>query len=63
MNSSVDEFQQKHVSYSMVEAKDLPFHCPPKDAQKWNMHPKVFLKFDLECNSSCPYCGASYELA
>ena len=63
MNSSVDEFQQKHVSYSMVEVKDLPFHCPPKDAQKWNMHPKVFLKFDSEGKSSCPYCGASYELA
>ncbi|HIM53948.1 MAG TPA: zinc-finger domain-containing protein [Gammaproteobacteria bacterium] len=47
----------------MVEAKDLPFHCPPKDAQKWNMHPKVFLKFDSEGKSSCPYCGASYELA
>ncbi|MCS5586106.1 MAG: zinc-finger domain-containing protein [Gammaproteobacteria bacterium] len=63
MNSSIDEFQQKHVSFSVVEAKDLPFHCPPKEANKWNMHPKVFLKFDSEGKADCPYCGASYELA
>ncbi|ALE53068.1 hypothetical protein SP60_07610 [Candidatus Thioglobus autotrophicus] len=62
MNSPVDGFQQKHVSYSTVEAKNLPFHCPPKDAQKWNMHPKVFIQFDEKGKGMCPYCGASYEL-
>jgi len=29
MSSQVDDFQQKHVSFSVVEGKDLPFHCPP----------------------------------
>ncbi|SMN11090.1 hypothetical protein SPBRAN_1330 [uncultured Candidatus Thioglobus sp.] len=58
----VDNFQQKYVLFSRVEAKDLPAHCPPSDATKWNMHPKVFLKFDSKGCASCPYCGARYEL-
>ncbi len=63
MSDSVDGYQQKHVSFSTVEAKDLPFHCPPKGAQTWNMHPKVFLQFGEDGKASCPYCSASYELA
>ncbi|SMN00165.1 hypothetical protein SPONN_119 [uncultured Candidatus Thioglobus sp.] len=60
---AVDDFQQKYVIFSRVEAKDLPAHCPPPSAKKWNMHPKVFLKFDSEGRASCPYCGSKYELA
>jgi uncharacterized Zn-finger protein len=63
MSTEIDIFQQKHVSFSTVEAKDLPFHCPPKEANKWSMHPKVFLKFDSTGKAACPYCGASYKLA
>lgn len=59
---NVDFFQQKNVSYSIVEKKDFPGHCPPKNAQKWNMHPKVFLKFDNQGQAVCPYCGSKYEL-
>jgi uncharacterized Zn-finger protein len=55
-------FHQKNVSYSIVEKGDLPAHCPPKDAIKWNMHPKVFLQFDDKGHGACPYCGAKYEL-
>lgn len=62
MNASIDDFQQKHVSHSIVEAKDLPFHCPPKGTTKWNMHPKVYIKFNKNNKGFCPYCGASYEL-
>ena len=62
MIDTVDEFQQKHVSHSTVEDKDLPFHCPPRGSNKWNMHPKVFIKFDKDGKGSCPYCSASYEL-
>lgn len=63
MNAGIDDFQQKHVSFNMVEARDLPAHCPPKEAQTWNMHPKVFLKFDAKGKAACPYCGANYKLA
>jgi uncharacterized Zn-finger protein len=53
----------KHTSYySLVSKNELPFHCPPKEAQKWNMHPKVFLPFDKEGRANCPYCGAIYKL-
>ena len=38
----------KRSSFSLVSENELPFHCPPKEAQKWNMHPKVFLTFDEE---------------
>ncbi len=62
MTRFVDDFQQKHVSFSMVKTQDLPAHCPPVEAQKWNMHPKVFLKFDAKGLASCPYCGVSYKL-
>jgi uncharacterized Zn-finger protein len=54
--------QTKHKSFSLVSKEDLPFHCPPKESQKWNMHPKVFLSFDEQGKTSCPYCGDSYEL-
>jgi uncharacterized Zn-finger protein len=53
---------QKHKSISTLNSADLPFHCPPKEASKWNMHPKVFLSFDKDNRAACPYCGASYEL-
>ncbi len=62
MIDPVDDFQQKHVSHSIVKAKNLPFHCPPKDAQKWNMHPRVFIQFDKKGKGVCPYCSANYEL-
>jgi len=54
--------QTKHRSFYLVASKDLPFHCPTKEMQKWNMHPKVFLAFDSQGKASCPYCSASYEL-
>jgi len=52
----------KHTSFRLVSKNELPFHCPPKGAQKWNMHPKVFLSFDEEGEAYCPYCGAIYIL-
>jgi len=46
----------------LISKKDLPIHCPPKDASKWNMHPKVFLSFDEDGKATCPYCGSLYKL-
>lgn len=63
MATDIDDFHQKNVSFNLVEMDDFPAHCPPKEAQKWNMHPKVFLQFDDKGHASCPYCGAKYELA
>jgi len=55
-------FDKKYTSITLVPKKELPFHCPPKGTEKWNMHPKVFLSFNEQGKTSCPYCGASYEL-
>ena len=52
----------KHTSFSLVSKNELPFHCPPKESPKWNMHPKVFLSFDEEGKANCPYCGSIYRL-
>jgi len=52
----------KPSSFRLVSKNELPFHCPPKQAQKWNMHPKVFLSFDEKGRANCPYCGAIYKL-
>ncbi len=60
--SNVDGFQQKNVSYNAVEKDDLPICCPPKDAQKWHMHPKVYMQFNEQGHAVCPYCGSKYEL-
>ena len=51
-----------HTSFRYVSKDELPFHCPPKEARKWNMHPKVFLSFDEKGRANCPYCGAIYKL-
>ena len=52
----------KYKSFGVVTKDDLPFHCPTKDSSKWNMHPKVFLSFDKDGKSNCPYCGTEYRL-
>jgi len=58
----VNSISSNQSDISLVSKKDLPAHCPPKNASKWNMHPKVFLQFDELGNASCPYCGALYKL-
>ncbi len=49
-------------TFVLVSKNEIPFHCPPKEAEAWNMHPKVFLSFSEEGKSKCPYCGANYQL-
>jgi uncharacterized Zn-finger protein len=58
----VNSISSNQSDVALVSKKDLPAHCPPKNASKWNMHPKVFLQFDEFGNASCPYCGALYKL-
>ncbi|BAS67842.1 MAG: zinc-finger domain-containing protein [Gammaproteobacteria bacterium] len=62
MTIGINDFQQKNVSFSVIKRKDLPAHCPPIEAQKWNMHPKVFMQFSNKGEAVCPYCGSKYQL-
>jgi uncharacterized Zn-finger protein len=50
----VNSISSNQSDVALVSKKDLPAHCPPKNASKWNMHPKVFLQFDEFGNASCP---------
>ncbi len=46
----------------VVEACDLPLHCPmPKDTL-WNAHPRVYLRLQEAGEVRCPYCGTLYRL-
>ena len=46
----------------MVQAKDLPVHCPGPQAPVWSMHPRVFLDVGRTGEAKCGYCGAVYRL-
>jgi len=42
---------------------DKPFTCPPKDADRASLHPRVFLPLDkVGDKAKCFYCGAAYSL-
>ena len=46
-----------------ISSVELPLSCPRPEDESWNMHPRVFLKFDKTTgNAECPYCGAIYHL-
>lgn len=47
----------------MVEAGDLPLHCPGPKTPLWNSHPRVFLPIETKGEARCPYCGTLYRLA
>lgn len=48
----------------VVNAQDLPLHCPTNDNALWCAHPKVFLPIDTSPDKTyrCPYCGTLYRL-
>ena len=52
----------KQKNFRLVNKKELPFYCPPKEEENWNMHPKVFLVFDAQGKASCYYCSSKYEI-
>jgi uncharacterized Zn-finger protein len=45
-----------------LTAKDLPASCPIKGTPAWDMHPRVYIEFNDEKTSVCPYCGNRFEL-
>ncbi|SFV54948.1 hypothetical protein MNB_SUP05-5-326 [hydrothermal vent metagenome] len=55
-----NKFKKQHVVFYKVTKDDLPFHCPPKETENWNLHPKVFLDLEKKGHATCPYCSAYY---
>ena len=43
-----------------VTARDLPLHCPLKNAPLWSQHPRVFLDIEDSGRILCPYCSTLY---
>jgi uncharacterized Zn-finger protein len=46
----------------VVAVADLPVCCPPRDAEVWDQHPRVYLPIGAEGAVICPYCSATYTL-
>lgn len=48
----------------VVNAQDLPLHCPTHENALWCAHPKVFLPIETSADKTyrCPYCGTLYRL-
>lgn len=48
----------------VVNARDLPLHCPTNENTLWCAHPKVFLPIETSADKTyrCPYCGTLYRL-
>ena len=47
--------------YEVVRAQ-LPLSCPTPEMAVWNSHPRVYLAFEADGSSKCPYCGALFVL-
>jgi len=52
----------QHIQQNPIDVtvKDLPLHCPTKDAPLWARHPRVFLDITHSGEVVCPYCSARY---
>jgi len=45
-----------------VSKGSLPVSCPQKGTPAWDMHPRVYIELTDSKSSSCPYCGAEYQI-
>jgi uncharacterized Zn-finger protein len=52
----------KQATAVVVDAKDLPVHCPNPAMPLWSSHPRVFLDIAETGSAMCPYCGTHYQL-
>jgi len=56
---------QNVVEYTPVELDDagyLSAYCPNPKMPLWSSHPRVYLNFDAQGRTKCPYCGTVYQL-
>ena len=62
MNQPTATKSSKTQKQRLVSNKDLPLSCPTNDDKTWNLHPKVYLEFNIDGEASCQYCGAQFKL-
>jgi uncharacterized Zn-finger protein len=46
----------------LLDANDLPAHCPNPAMPLWSSHPRVYLDLAHATEVKCPYCGTQYRL-
>ena len=62
MNQSTVTKSSNTDKTRLVKRTDLPLSCPTNEDKTWNLHPKVFLKFNDNGDAICQYCSAHYKL-
>ena len=62
MNPSTATKSSNSQNPRVVSTNDLPLSCPTNEDKTWNLHPKVYLKFNDAGKASCQYCGAQFTL-
>lgn len=53
------------VEIEPVELNDASYlsaFCPNPKMPLWKAHPRVYLSFDAEGRTKCPYCSTVYQL-
>lgn len=63
MDTPTQPTQETASGAVVLQATDLPAHCPNPRMPLWSGHPKVFLEMDDHGHAKCPYCGTEYQLA
>ncbi|WP_159991828.1 zinc-finger domain-containing protein [Pelistega ratti] len=55
---------QKKPEVIEITAQDVPLYCPPPNAPRWRLHPRVFLDIahSPDHSATCPYCSTTYTL-
>ncbi|MEO5343256.1 MAG: zinc-finger domain-containing protein [Gammaproteobacteria bacterium SHHR-1] len=62
MSSHASGIAHQVSSYYKVEPAELPISCPRSNEEVASLHPRVYLSFDKQGQTECPYCGARFEL-
>ncbi|HTN66863.1 MAG TPA: zinc-finger domain-containing protein [Burkholderiaceae bacterium] len=53
------------VEVNPVELDDASYlsaYCPNPKMPLWSTHPRVYLTFDANGRTKCPYCSTVYQL-
>jgi len=62
MNQSTATKPSNTQKTRLVSSNNLPLSCPTNEDKTWNLHPKVYIKFNVEGQACCQYCGTQYKL-
>jgi uncharacterized Zn-finger protein len=53
--SDTNTIEKSPVIRVSIDTKQV--FCPPKDAELWSQHPRVYIDMTDKAEVNCPYCG------